>query len=122
MISEKPDTDFDKLINAAKHKLSQNSTENIKFHRQHSRPQRAPLGVPVALDAPTPGLLTVNFAHFFKHPDANDSHELADSKFTIGQPPDGPEPSPGNKQIENLGNKRWKYQGKTYKEEPIGRS
>jgi hypothetical protein len=125
MITEKPDTDFDRLINAAKHKLSQNSTENIQFHRRHSRPPRPPRvswGAPIAPDPPPPRPLTVNFTHFIKHPGANDCHELADPKFIIGPPPAGPQPAPGHKPIEDLGNKRWRYQGKTYKEEPIGRS
>jgi hypothetical protein len=126
MLIHKPDTDFDKLINAAKHKVSQSPHQNIKFHRQHqsSRPDHIPSSASLPMDAPAPRPLTVNFAHFIKHPDTSGSHELADSKFIIGPPPANPssEPSPNNKRIENLGNKRWKYQGKTYKEEPIGRS
>jgi hypothetical protein len=36
--------------------------------------------------------------------------------------PDTKEPSENNKSAKNLGNGRWKYQGKTYKEESIGKS
>jgi hypothetical protein len=121
MIIKKTDTDFDQLINTAKHKISLNSAHNLKFHRQHSRPDLASLGAHLPLDAPLKPF-SANFTHLFKHPDANDSHELADTKFIIQPLPADPNPSPSNKQLESLGNKRWKYQGKTYKEEPIGKS
>lgn len=39
------------------------------------------------------------------------------------QPPDIPEPNDySNTFSKRLGNKRWKYQGKTYKEEPLGKA
>ena len=120
MLTNHPETDFDKLLNAAKQKAFRSSTPNIKFHRQPSRPDQISVGAHISPDASAP--FSVNYTHFLRRPDANDSHELADSKFIIPPSPAAPNPSPGHKQIESLGNKRWKYQGKTYKEEPIGRS
>jgi hypothetical protein len=42
--------------------------------------------------------------------------------FKIKSDPDPNKSSDNSKSAKNLGNGRWKYQGKTYKEESIGKS
>jgi hypothetical protein len=112
------DTDFDQLINAAKLKLAQKPARNPNLHRDRSR-AHTPMGRPASglMGHPLPS----NLATFFARPGISDSHELANSKFLIEPSPTETNPSAGNKNPQSLGNQRWRYQGKTYKEEPIGK-
>ena len=54
----------------------------------------------------------------------NDDRKILsnDEKQKIKDPLESNETSGNNKSAKNLGDGRWEYQGKTYKEEPIGRS
>lgn len=124
-MNQKPDTEFDKLINAAKLKISYNRGGNLQFHRRHSRRDRSmdaplPWGASFGLEDTAPKPLLSGFADLFQQ-SAGNRHELAGPKFVNEPPPNSSNSSSGKKQLESLGNKRWRYQGKTYKEEPIGR-
>lgn len=43
-------------------------------------------------------------------------------KYTVKHPPEPYELSGNGKDSKDLGNGRWKHQGKTYKEEPLGKN
>lgn len=111
MIIKKPDTDFDQLIPDAKHKFTPNSAKNFKIHRPNSHPE-------VSIGQPAP----LNFTAFFERADASDSHQPPESNLITEPTSPDSTPSHPSKHAESLGDKRWKYQGKTYKEESIGRS
>lgn len=118
MITKNTDTEFDRLIQArlrnnqmrnaqlpdeTKPKYTGSAPRHPNFHRNNYRPDPKPIGRP----------RSANFDGFFARAGGSPSQELAESKFTL-------DPAPSSSANEPAG-KRYQHQGKTYKEEPIGK-
>ena len=114
MITNNPETEFDRLIQARLRNAQMRGARMDDTHiSDAAKPRMSKFHRDNRLPDPIPVSRPVNYGGFFTRAKANSPHEPARSQFT----PDPAPPSPANEPAV----KRYKYQGKTYKEEPIGK-